>query len=123
MQKTTHPEFGECLTTKNLLNGKGRLKWCVREYGVRNTDNGWRFFSEFDTEQYLEKTENWSVVPFDTMVEIEPSVLALMWFPMGTEITIEYLKDGVYFFDDHTGQPIIDPLTGEKMIKRQKQKN
>lgn len=101
---------------KKRRRKKGRTKWCIREEGARDVDNGWRFFSEFDTEEYLAEISNWSVVDFDSIVEIDPMLLSLMWMPYGTEITIEYGNEEISYIDDHTGVPIVDPLGGKPML-------
>ena len=117
MSNMTHSEFGKCLTTKNALERNGRIKWCVREDGTQNIDNGWRFFSELDTEKYLTEITNWVVVDFDSIIEIDPALLALMWLPYGTEITIEYGDKEVAYNDSHTGIPVVNPLSGEILVR------
>ena len=37
---------GGSIVSKNILNHKGNLKWCVREESINKVDNGWRFFSD-----------------------------------------------------------------------------
>lgn len=78
--------MGGSLTTKNLLNGIGKLRWCVREEFQNSVDNGWRFFSDQDTDEYLADTNNWVVCDFGTIVEIEPAVLKIFDLPIGTEL-------------------------------------
>ncbi len=36
--------MGGSIASRNILENKGRLKWCVREQSVNEIDNGWRFF-------------------------------------------------------------------------------
>ena len=38
--------MGGSVVSKNILENKGRLKWCFREKSVNEIDNGWRFLSE-----------------------------------------------------------------------------
>ena len=45
--------LGGCVVSKNILEKRGRLKWCFREESVNNIDNGWRFLSEIDTDEFL----------------------------------------------------------------------
>ena len=123
MSKVHHPELGKCLTTKNVISKTGRIMWCVREEGARKTDNGWRFFSEYDTEEYLVNANNWVVIDFDEIVKIEPALLSLMWMPYGTELTIDYRENETVFFDDRTGKPAINPMDGSSMIKKCIRKN
>ena len=43
-------DAGGSIVSKNILSHKGKLRWCVREESVNDVDNGWRFFSDIDTE-------------------------------------------------------------------------
>ena len=45
--------LGGSVVSKNILEKRGRLKWCFREESVNNIDNGWRFLSEIDTDEFL----------------------------------------------------------------------
>ena len=45
---------GGCIVSKNIIEGKGQLKWLIREESTSPVDNGWRFFSDIDTNDYLE---------------------------------------------------------------------
>ena len=42
---------GGCVVSRNILSGKGKLKWCIRENSVNEVDNGWRFLSDIDTNE------------------------------------------------------------------------
>lgn len=98
--------FGGCLTSMNVYNRIGKLKWCVREESVRDVDNGWRFFSDIDTEEYLADTSNWCVCMFETIVEIEPAILAIYDMPVGTEVTLMQEGKRKFFVDTNTGEEI-----------------
>ena len=52
---------GGCIVSKNILSHKGKLKWCVREQSMNNVDNGWRFLSDIDTDEYLSIADNMCV--------------------------------------------------------------
>ena len=34
--------LGGSVVSKNILEKRGRVKWCFREESVNNIDNGWR---------------------------------------------------------------------------------
>ena len=42
--------MGGSIISKNILENKGKLKWCFRKNGINKLDNGWRFLSEIDTD-------------------------------------------------------------------------
>ena len=41
--------LGGCIVSKNILEGKGNIKWCFREKPSNELDNGWRSRSRFGT--------------------------------------------------------------------------
>ena len=49
MSKNKRGEFlkkaGGCIVSKNIVDGKGKLRWLLREKSLNPADNGWRFFS------------------------------------------------------------------------------
>ena len=59
---------GGSIVSKNILSHKGKLRWCVREESVNDVDNGWRFFSDIDTEEYLSKADNMCICELNTFV-------------------------------------------------------
>lgn len=98
---------GACLVSKNILNGQGRLKWLVREEGIDSTvDNGWRFFSDIDTSEYLDNPNNLSVCDFNTVAEIEPAIIAIYLMPVGSDLQLVKENGKIIFFDNITEQPI-----------------
>lgn len=74
MKKENKLEFiknaGGCIVSKNILDGKGNLKWILREESVNSTDNGWWFFSDIDDDEFINVTENLVVCDFNTVAEI-----------------------------------------------------
>lgn len=96
--------LGGSIVSKNILNRKGRLKWCFREKSINKIDNGWRFLSEIDTDDFLAKSENMQVCDWGTIIEIEPAVIPIFSLPVGTELTLEYDGAKKYFVDSETGK-------------------
>lgn len=90
-------KFGACTISKNLYTRASDLKYCIREAPKTDLDSGWIFLTNIDTEEYLNNPENWVIVSFETVIEIEPAVLSIFNLPVGTDITLEN-KDGKRFF-------------------------
>lgn len=38
------PNAGVCVLSKNILEKKGNLRWCIREESLNDMDNSWRFY-------------------------------------------------------------------------------
>ena len=97
---------GGCVVSNNILQRKGKLKWCVREESVNNIDNGWRFFSDIDTDEYLSDAKNLSVCDFNTVIEIEPAVILIYSYDVGSDLTLVCSNGIKMFVDTATGLPI-----------------
>jgi len=95
--------MGGCVVSNNIINGTGKLKWCVRDESANPVDSGWRFFSNIDTDEYLEDAKNMSIWNFDKIVEIEPAVLLIHDMPAGTDVAL--ISDGnrKFFIHSKTG--------------------
>ena len=98
--------LGASIVSNNILENKANIKWILREDSVDELDNGWRFLSEIDTEEYLSYGENMSICDWGTIVEIEPAVLSIFNMPIGTELTMIYEEERVCFLDTITGQKL-----------------
>lgn len=98
---------GGCIVSKNILNHKGKLKWCVREESLNEVDNGWRFLSDIDTEEYLNKAENMCICDFNTVANIEPAILAIYNSKIGTDIELVEENGKKVFLDSNTGEEIV----------------
>ena len=101
-----HSNYGACMVSRNIYEKKGKLKWCIREESVRDVDNGWRFLSDVDTEEYLSDANNWCILAFESVIEIEPAVLAIYNMPIGAEVTLIQKGKKKFFIDTETGNPI-----------------
>lgn len=97
---------GACLTTRNVMEGRGRVRWMVREGSQREVDNGWRFFSVIDTDEYLADSSNWVVVGFNEVCAIEPALIGVYDFPVGSDLQIVDGGSGIEIVDTDTGEVI-----------------
>lgn len=79
---------GGSIVSKNILYGHARVRWCFREAPVNELDNGWRFLSELDDDQYVNDPANLTVCSWSTIVSLEPRVDALFDLPIGTDIDL-----------------------------------
>ena len=98
--------LGASIVSNNILENKANIKWILRENSVNELDNGWRFLSEIDTEEYLSHVENMSICDWSTIVELEPAVLSIFNMPIGKELTVIYEDERLYFLDTITGQKL-----------------
>lgn len=110
MSKKIITEFikdaGACITSKHIINGTGSLKWAVRGESVNSVDNGWRFFSTIDDDEYINNPNNLVVCDFNTVAEIEPAIIAIYLFPVGSDLQLIIEKGERYFIDNLTGEKV-----------------
>lgn len=97
---------GGCIVSNNILNRRGRLKWCLREEPINSIDNGWRFMSEIDTDEYLNDPRNLSVCDFNSVAAIEPAILAIYNCEVGADLELRLLEGKRIFVDQTTGRQI-----------------
>lgn len=97
---------GGMIVTKSLLEGKSKLKWIFRETSTNSADNGWRAIGDTDTQEYIDNSENMTVVDFNTFANIEPAILAIYNLPIGTDLEFHIENGRRYFVDTQTGKEI-----------------
>lgn len=95
---------GGCIVSKSLLNGTTKLKWIFRE--ENGFGNGWVAFGDKDSQEYLDNSDNLTIVDFNTLANIEPTVLNILYMPVGTDLEFCSDETGKYFIDTKTGQEI-----------------
>lgn len=98
--------MGGSIVSRNVLENKGRLKWCFRENPVNAVDNGWRFLSEIDTDEFLQESSNMVICDWGTIFDIEPAVMPIFDMPIGTELTLMYDGQRKFFVFSDTGKPV-----------------
>ena len=98
--------MGGSIVSKNILENKGRIKWCFREESVNPVDNGWRFLSEVDTNEFLQKPSNMVICDWGTVFEIEPAIMPIFDMPVGTELTLVYEGQNKFFVNSNSGEPV-----------------
>ena len=99
--------MGGSIVSRNILEKKGRLKWCIKEAPVNPVDNGWRFLSDIDTDEFLSHPDNMVVCDWGTVIELEPAVLPIFHMPEGTELTLVKMGRQLRFFHTDTGEELI----------------
>lgn len=110
---------GGTIVTKSLLNGTSKLKWMFRQDGVTN-GNGWVAFGDTDTQEYVDDANNMVIVDFNTLANIEPTVLNIFYLPVGADLEFRSDKTGKYFIDTKTGQEIREPVKSRGQIAFEK---
>ncbi|MFC9559248.1 DUF2185 domain-containing protein [Agromyces sp. NPDC056965] len=107
---TSYPEFipgaGAGLATKNVLSGAGRVRWMVRKPSRQAADNGWRIMSDVDSSEYLSESGNWVITDFNELCAIEPALIGIYDFPVGSDLQLVDDGQGIQIFDSASGREV-----------------
>lgn len=98
--------LGGSVVSKNILEHKGNLKWCIKEEPINRLDNGWRFLSDIDTDEFLANPSNMVICDWGTVIEVEPAIMSIFNMPQGTDITLINENGKKYFIDTNTGKKL-----------------
>ena len=104
------PRAGACLVSRNIMSGAGRVRWMIRRESQNPVDNGWRIFSHIDSAEYLADPANLQVVDFNQVCAIEPALIGIYDFPIGSDLQI---------VDDGGRISIVDTPTGHEIPPEQ----
>lgn len=100
------PKAGACLASKNVLSRAGRVRWMLRVPSKAPADNGWRIFSDIDSQEYLADPKNLQVTDFNAVCALEPALIGIYDFPVGSDLQIVDDGDGIHVVDTATGQEV-----------------
>lgn len=107
---TTAPEYvpdsGASIVSNNILTGRGVLTWLLREEPMNPQDNGWRFLSNIDDDDYINNPDNLQVRSFNTIADIEPAIIGIYGLPVGTDLQLVTKFGRKRFIDNLTGKKI-----------------
>jgi hypothetical protein len=107
---TGYPEFipdaGACTITLNAYEGRGAIRWMVREQSKAPADNGWVIMSAIDTSEYLSNSANWRIADFNEVCAIEPALIGIWDLPVGSDLQIVRDEAGTRIVETRTGREI-----------------
>ena len=94
-------EMGFVLASKRLVQQKLKVTFMYREKVDNPQDSGWRFFSEYDTDEYVNNPENIGIYDINSIIEVDESIVPYLNSNFGTAFekkgtTFVELRD---FFD------------------------
>ena len=99
---------GACIVSKSVLERRTALRWLFRE--DNGIGNGWVAFGASDTQEYLDQAENLVFGNFNTLANVEPAVLNVLYLPVGADLEFKSDQSGKYFVDTRTGKEIREPV-------------
>lgn len=71
-------KMGFALAPKQLVNNRLKVRFMYRETPDNTSDSGWRFFSGFETDEYVNNPDNIGLYDVNTISEIDPDIVPLL---------------------------------------------
>lgn len=97
--KINNSTYGGFVVSKNIILGKP-VKYSFREKSSIQQLNGWNLYSVDDNEEYINDSNNFTILSAESIYKIAPVVLELFDAPYGTDLCWLY-EEGVHigFYD------------------------
>jgi len=103
-------DSGGCLVSRNIIDGRGHIKWVRRERSANPVDTGWRILSDIDTDDFLNEPGNLIVASFNSIANLEPALIGIYNLPVGADLQLVVQDGRRRRHDNTTGQDLTDPL-------------
>ena len=100
-------DAGGVLVSRRILDGQSPVKWVFREEPAAPMDNGWRFLSVADDDEYINTPGNMVIADFNTVAAVEPAIIGIYLLPVGSDLQLVHENNGsLVFYNNKTGQPL-----------------
>lgn len=76
--------FGFVFATRMLVEGRKKVRFMYREQSDEPNDSGWRFFCGDEDQEYVDNPDNIGIYDINTILEIDDSILPLLYSPSGS---------------------------------------
>lgn len=77
-------KMGFAFAPKQLVNNRLKVRFMYREQPDNESDSGWRFFSGFESDEYVNNPDNIGLYDINTIVAIDSDVVPLLKSPIGS---------------------------------------
>ena len=79
------PNVGGCMATDKITVEGLLVGYMYREEPVNDIDNGWRFFSGTEDQEYVDNPDNTCIYNTNTIANYDPAIIPYLQLPIGTE--------------------------------------
>ncbi len=86
------PDIGFAFATDMITVAGKNVDYMVREQPDREGDSGWIFYGGGETQEYMDDSNNTSLLSVNTIANYDPEIIGFLTYPPGTEI--ERNKEG-----------------------------
>ena len=88
------PNIGACMATDKITVEGLPVGFMYREEQMDALDNGWRFFSGTENQDYVDNPNNSGIFNTNTIANYDPAIIPYLDLPEGTEL--ERNEDGTF---------------------------
>ena len=88
------PNIGACMATDKITVEGLPVGFMYREEQMDALDNGWRFFSGTEDQDYVDNPNNSGIFNTNTIANYDPAIIPYLDLPEGTEL--ERNEDGTF---------------------------
>lgn len=75
--------MGFALAPKQLVENRLKVRFMYREAPDNDQDSGWRFFSGFESDAYVNNPDNIGLYDVNTIAGIDPDIIPHLTSPAG----------------------------------------
>jgi hypothetical protein len=80
------PNIGACIATDKITVEGMKVGFMYREEQMDALDNGWRFFSGTEDQEYVDDPKNSDIYNTNTIANYDPAIIPYLDMPEGTEL-------------------------------------
>lgn len=80
------PNQGGCLATNKITYDGMKVGYMYREESNNEHDNGWRFFSGTESQEYVDDVNNTKVYDINTIANYDQAIVKYVDYPIGSEL-------------------------------------
>ena len=77
---------GGCLATNKITKDGCQVGYMYREDSRNEMDNGWRFFSGTESQDYIDEPKNTQVYDINTIANYDVDIIPYVQLPVGSEL-------------------------------------
>lgn len=97
--KNKNDAYGGFVISNNVLNGIP-IRYSYREKSRIKELNGWTLYSEKDDDDYVNNSDNFSIISAESMFKLAPVMIEIFDAPYGTDLFWKYEENvHIGFFD------------------------
>lgn len=86
-------KMGFALAPKQLVDNKLKVRFMYREAPDNEYDSGWRFFTGFETDEYVNNPDNIGLYDITTIIQIDKDIVPYLNSPEGSAFERENAND------------------------------